>query len=104
MKSVFSALTLAAILGFSATVASAQDVCMRAEEMRASLTDWYGERPLPGHQEADTQVWVSPEGDTWSLVRFMVDGRSCVMETGEDWYGGGRQADQLASLEQVSNR
>lgn len=89
-------LTIAALI-FSASTAMAAGTCMSSAEMEASLVDWYGETPVAGQEAKDTQLWASERNGTWSLVQYLPDGNSCVLESGEDW-NGGKDADELVAM------
>ena len=84
MKHVFS--VAAALATLVATSAVAQDVCMPAGEMKASLIDWYGEKPV-GYPDAENkQLWISERTGSWTMVRFQSDGIACTTAQGKDWY------------------
>lgn len=99
MKPAFNKLALALILGSFASGALAAEVCMPAHEMRASLIDWYGERPVPGQDQGNTQLWVSEATGTWTIVKSLSDGNACVTAQGENWMAGLDQQRIMASLE-----
>jgi len=80
----FAALTTVSVTGS----ASAQEVCMPTHEMRAALIDWYGERPVKGQDQGNTQLWVSDATGTWTILKTLSDGNSCVEAQGEDWMAG----------------
>jgi len=69
----------------SAGAGSAQNVCMSATEMEASLIDWYGEAPVDGSATDSTEIWASDDTGTWTLVQYLADGQSCVLAQGHDW-------------------
>ncbi len=101
MKPVFSTLAVAfAFLAGTSGFAAADEVCMPIYEMKASLVDWYGERPVSDASQDGTQIWASDRTGTWTLIRLLADGNSCVIETGEDWNGGLTGNELLASLRQ----
>ncbi|WP_299372473.1 S-adenosyl-L-homocysteine hydrolase [uncultured Tateyamaria sp.] len=79
------AILFAAAIAMSATSAAAQDVCMSAPELEASLKDWYGEQPVDGSQTDTTTIWASEQTGTWTLVQYLADGQSCVLAQGYDW-------------------
>ena len=89
-------LTIAALI-FTASTALADSTCMSSAEMEASLVDWYGETPAAGQDVKDTQIWASERNGTWTLVQYLPDGNSCVLETGEDW-NGDKNADEVLAL------
>lgn len=80
----FAALTTFAV----ANTATAQEVCMPTHEMRAALIDWYGEHPVRGQDQGNTQLWVSDASGTWTILKTLSDGNSCVQAQGEDWMAG----------------
>ncbi|ASM73995.1 MULTISPECIES: hypothetical protein [Roseobacteraceae] len=90
-------LTIAALI-FSVSTALAGGVCMSSAEMEASLVDWYGETPVAGQEAKDTQLWVSERNGTWSLVQYLPDGNSCVLDSGKDWNSDGDAGELLAML------
>ncbi|SFB04468.1 hypothetical protein SAMN05421688_2491 [Poseidonocella pacifica] len=63
---------------------AAAQTCMDAQELEASLIDWYGETPV-GAQDTDFQVWASETSGTWSMVEYRETGEACVLSTGEGW-------------------
>lgn len=98
MKPFISTLTF--VLGTAcATSAMAQgNVCMAAGEMKAALTDWYGEKPVSPPSETKEQLWVSQETGTWTLIKSFSDGHACVLSQGKDWMTGADQDQLLAEL------
>lgn len=103
MKPVNLTLSMALVLGLSATAASAQDVsghqvCMPAEEMKASLVDWYGETPVAEPSQEGEQMWASDRTGTWTMVRLLADGNACVVAQGENWMAGIDSPGKLALL------
>lgn len=100
MKPVISALALALGLGAIATTASAKEVCMPAQDLKASLTDWYGEHPVEGQKSGTLQIWASQQTGTWTAVRTLGDGTACVEGQGQNWMGGLNDEETiLASLD-----
>lgn len=98
MKPVISTLVLAFGLGTAATTGAAQDVCMPAAELKASLIDWYGETPVDGATQDRQQLWASQRSGTWTMVRTMADGNACVVAQGENWMAGMNDREMFASL------
>lgn len=88
MKPVISALTLALGLGTVAAPAMANDVCMSAQELKASLVDWYGETPVEGQDDGAVQIWASDDTGTWSAVKTLSNGMACVTAQGANWMAG----------------
>ncbi|QFT58292.1 hypothetical protein FIU94_05590 [Sulfitobacter sp. THAF37] len=104
MKPIISTLFMAAALGLAAQSASAQsegtqDVCMPAAEMKASLVDWYGERPVAEPSQDGEQMWASDRSGTWTMVKLLADGNACVIAQGENWMAGVEAPEQLALLD-----
>ena len=96
MKHVFS--VAAVIAALSAHSADAQEVCMPAGEMKASLIDWYGEKPV-GYPDAENkQLWISERTGSWTMVRFQSDGIACTTAQGENWYTELQGQNLLAAL------
>lgn len=103
MKPVISTLSMALVLGLSVTAATAQEVsgqevCMPADEMKASLVDWYGETPVAEPSPEGEQMWASDRSGTWTMVRHLADGNACVLAQGENWMAGGDTPEKLAQL------
>lgn len=73
----------------------AEEICMPAAELEASLIDWYGEKPV-AEGPRGLVVWSSDEGNTWTLVAYKANGTACALEQGRDWNGAVSVA-QLAS-------
>ena len=96
MIRVFAILTTT-VLG-TASLADTQ-VCMNAAEMEASLIDWYGEAPVEGEARDNMQLWASDRTGTWTVVRYLVDGTSCVVDQGKGWTSPGEQGVPMAALD-----
>tara|TARA_R110001632_G_scaffold106048_3_gene215626 strand:- start:241 stop:558 length:318 start_codon:yes stop_codon:yes gene_type:complete len=88
MKPVISTLVLTFAIGAVSAPAFAGEVCMPAQELKASLVDWYGEEPVPNQQDGNVQVWASEMTGTWSAVKTLSDGTACVTAQGTDWMAG----------------
>ncbi|MEW9920500.1 S-adenosyl-L-homocysteine hydrolase [Marimonas sp. MJW-29] len=97
MKPLISVLALAFALA-AAPSAQAQEVCMTADEMKAALIDWYGERPISEPTETNEQIWVSQETGTWTMIRMFSDGNACVLAQGDGWMTGRDEAAVIARL------
>lgn len=95
-----TALTAIATLAALATTATAEQVCMSQAEMRSSLIDWYGERPVAGPSESNTRLWVSDRTGSWTLVRSQSDGIACVEAQGRNWNESMDAQDMLTLIEQ----
>jgi hypothetical protein len=99
MKPVFSISAVLIAIGLSAPAAAADTVCMPSGEMKASLIDWYGERPVSEPSENREQLWVSEQTGTWTLIKTLADGNACVLAQGEDWMAGANQDELIAALD-----
>lgn len=82
-----SMLALAAITAL-ATPASAGTLCLTTPDLRALLTDRYGEVMQGAGLDGNglvVEVWAHPEGRSFSIVLTAPDGQSCVLRAGELW-------------------
>lgn len=102
MKPAFLSKSLTAALALSAlaTTVGAQTVCMDTREMEAALKDWYGEAPVENYAGQKQQVWASAATGSWTVVKYLTDGNSCVVEQGENWPDVAEKNETLAALEQ----
>ncbi|MGC1505512.1 MAG: S-adenosyl-L-homocysteine hydrolase [Sulfitobacter sp.] len=93
-------LTLALVLGapFATSAAAGEPVCMATGEMKAALTDWYGETPVEAKSGEREQLWASKETGTWTMIKSFSDGNTCVVAQGDDWMTGLDQDQLLAAL------
>jgi hypothetical protein len=89
---VFAALgpALAVMLGVAAASqpAAARPVCVAHADLAKHLGGKFAEKPVAMGLASDgtlMQVFASKDGATWTLVRAMPDGNSCVMAGGEGW-------------------
>lgn len=82
------------LLSCAATL-HADEKCMPAVTLEATLIDWYGESPI-GEGPRDLVVWSSANGETWTLVAYHPDGTACTLNHGQNWTGAASLA-QLAS-------
>jgi hypothetical protein len=96
MKTVITAIAAITIL---ATAASAKDVCMEAGELRSSLIDWYGERPVEGPSLDNMRLWVSDATGSWTLVKTVGDGDACVEAQGKNWNSNLNASDMMSAVE-----
>jgi hypothetical protein len=99
MKLFISTMTLVLGTTFATTAMADGNVCMSAGEMKAALTDWYGEKPVAAPTEAKEQMWVSQETGTWTMIKSFSDGNACVLAQGDDWMTGADQDQILAQLQ-----
>jgi len=72
---------------------------MSSQNLKASLIDWYQERPVADQKNTQEQLWVSERTGTWTLVRFLTDGNACVAAQGTDWEAGIGRTELLAFAE-----
>ncbi len=98
MKPLISALPITFAALMTAQTALAEQVCMSADEMHASLIDWYAEKPVSEPSPTNEQIWASDENGTWTMVKTFADGSACVLAQGDDWMQGIRQDQIVASL------
>ncbi|WP_138469776.1 S-adenosyl-L-homocysteine hydrolase [Poseidonocella sp. HB161398] len=83
-------LTLATLLAVPASMATADVICMKSDEMEAALIDWYQLSPVSWTSTEESVIWASSDTGVWALVDY--DGKtgmSCVLDQGEDWTDGG---------------
>jgi hypothetical protein len=75
------------VLGFIlASEASASEVCMPSDELKAALIDWYAESPVQVNS-SNTILWKSEGGETWTVVKYNPDGTACTLQHGTNWNG-----------------
>lgn len=63
--------------------AFASDTCMLADEMDATLVDWYGERVVSQTDEGDAALWHNEVTGTWTIVEYQESGLACVLLFGD---------------------
>jgi hypothetical protein len=71
-----------------AAPASAGTLCLKTPDLRALLTDRYGEVMQGAGLDGNglvVEVWTHPEGRSFSIVLTAPDGHSCVLRAGELW-------------------
>lgn len=81
------ALALAAAATLAAPV-SAETLCLKTPDLRALLTDRYGEVMQGAGLDGNglvVEVWTHPEGRSFTVVLTAPDGHSCVLRDGELW-------------------
>lgn len=69
--------------------AQAQPICATHESIESFLDKRFGEEPISlgiANTGALVEVFTSGEGKTWTIVVTRVDGRSCILAAGADWY------------------
>ena len=98
MKPLISALAITAGIALSAPAVQASEVCMNADEMAATLIDWYGEAPVAAPDENGEQIWASSATGTWTMIRTFSDGNACVLAQGDDWTPAGQDNQIVAQL------
>lgn len=71
-----------------AAPASAGTLCLPTPDLRALLTDRYGEVMQGAGLDGNglvVEVWTHPEGRSFSIILTAPDGHSCVARYGELW-------------------
>lgn len=82
------ALTLMMAAVTTSSPANAQTVCLSHAELVKQLSTKYAEEPMGIGLASDgtvMQLFTSKDGNTWTLVRTLPDGTSCMMAGGEAW-------------------
>ncbi len=82
------ALTLLMVTIFMVRPAEAQTVCVARVDLVQQLSRKYAEQPMAMGLASDGRVmelFTSKDGETWTLVRIMPNGTSCMMAGGESW-------------------
>jgi hypothetical protein len=80
-------LALLIFLGAPA-LATAQSVCATHQTVTDKLKQTFDERPVNEGLSSNggmLEIFVSPNGETWTIVLSRADGVSCLMATGEHW-------------------
>lgn len=80
--------------------AVASETCMPADEMEATLIDWYGEHPAE-ETSPNVVLWLSGAGESWTLVAYKSNGTACTIEHGSGWTNHGRH---VVNVQEVSSR
>ncbi|MEL6100495.1 MAG: hypothetical protein AAFR68_04170 [Pseudomonadota bacterium] len=79
--------TLTCIVLFAA-MSHAQSNCADREVVRDRLTERYEESFVGAGLRgvgAIFEVWASDEHGTWTIIKTLPSGKSCVMAAGTDW-------------------
>ena len=82
------ALPLLMVTAFMVRPAEAQTVCVAHVDLVRQLSRKYAEQPMAMGLASDGSVmelFKSKDGETWTLVRIMPNGTSCMMAGGESW-------------------
>ncbi|MFQ5955969.1 MAG: hypothetical protein ACE5JZ_12960 [Kiloniellales bacterium] len=82
------AMTLMLAVAVMSSPAEAQTVCLAHAELVKQLSRRYAEEPMGiglANDGTVMQLFTSKDGDTWTLVRTLPDGTSCLMAGGEAW-------------------
>ncbi len=69
--------------------AQAQMACGTRDSVVAKLGDKYGEVRRGGGLAGPTaifEIWASEATGTWTILKTMPDGMSCVMAVGDGWH------------------
>ena len=86
LKPIIMGLAAFTLLAGQAT--AQQQTCLPRENIVAALSDKYDEklvgRGLQG-QARLFEVFISIEGDSWTLLQSFPNGVSCIMAAGTDW-------------------
>lgn len=56
--------------------------CMSADELDASLIDWYGERAVMQSRDGHWVLWQNAESESWTVVEYLESGMACVAAHG----------------------
>ena len=77
---------LASLAVLMALPAAAREPCLDRETITQRLIDTYGEAQAAWGLASGqiVEVWVAPSG-SWTLLRSLPGGVSCVMATGQNW-------------------
>jgi len=85
---VRAVLALAALLTLLAAPARGQSHCADRDVVIKQLAAKYGESYAGGGLRgsgAIFEVWRSSEHRTWTIIKTLPNGKSCVMAAGTDW-------------------
>ncbi len=84
-----AALTFILVAALLARPARAQVLCGKWQEIRSMLADRFGEVPVGGGAapsgSSAIEVFVSPGGETFSLVQVGRTGTACLLAVGVGW-------------------
>lgn len=83
-------LTLAAVLTvLCGPVTGQTPACAPRDQVVASLAHKYNEasvsRGMTQDGSAIIEVFASPDGETWTILRSMATGVSCIVSAGRGW-------------------
>lgn len=68
--------------------AFAQSNCAPRDQVVKNLSEKYGEYRAAGGLTSNNmvyEVWLSEKTRTWTIVRTMANGMSCIMASGANW-------------------
>ena len=71
------------------TAAQAQQTCLQRDIIVERLDTRYDEKPAGRGLLGDArlfEVFVSTDGETWTIVQSFPSGMACVMAAGTHWY------------------
>ncbi|MEH6525908.1 MAG: hypothetical protein V7723_07520 [Sneathiella sp.] len=71
-------------------LALAQSACFNRTDLIKHLSGKFEEAPIAAGLAANGSVlelFVSPEGETWTIILTRPDGITCVKASGESWMG-----------------
>lgn len=86
MRLAFTA--LAVLFAFPAW---AQMQCAPYEQVATTLTEKFGERRFwtgPDTDGLTLELWATPDGGTWTIIRLMDDETACRVSDGMTWAPG----------------
>lgn len=79
----------AAVLLLPSSARSQEPRCGPFAEMRAALASNYHEVEIGGgivNPNAVMVVFVSPDGETWTIAALGTDGKACLVASGTGWF------------------
>ncbi len=85
-------------IGLGPAAVLASENCMVAEEMDASLVDWYGERVVAQTETGDTVLWQNDLTGSWTVVEYHDSGLACVLGFGDPQTDVDRPRELMAML------
>lgn len=85
-KKILLAVAVLILIGI-ATQGKAQQNCGPVENIFASLSSQYGERPVAMglSSQVQIQVWANESTGTWSIVVVSPNGGACLVAEGENY-------------------
>ena len=83
-------ISISVVFTVISTGAFAQNACFNRGDLVKHLDGKFDESPVAAGLAANgsiLEVFVSPDGITWTIVLTKPNGRTCVMASGESWMG-----------------